>query len=188
MSRLRNYYYKHLRPKLKKQFSKENIHDVPYITKVVVSMGIAEASRDKKAVQNCIDELTLITGQAPVVTKAKKSISNFKLREGQPIGLKVTLRKYRMYDFLSRLCNIVAPLIRDFRGFKPKPDGRGSYSIGIEDHTIFPELDLDKVQRNNGLNITIVTSANTDEECIELLRQLGVPFRNRPVVVVEGEE
>lgn len=140
-------------------------------------MGIAEATKDKNAVQDCVKEITMLSGQKPITTRARKSIANFKLREGQGIGLKVTLRKKRMYDFFDRFCNIVSPRIRDFRGFQPKCDGRGNYTLGLEDQQVFPEINLDAVKRAQGMNITFVTSAATDEECVELLRQLGLPFK-----------
>jgi large subunit ribosomal protein L5 len=159
---------------------------IPSLKKIVISMGIAEAIKDKNAIQDCVKELSLISGQKPILTKAKVSISNFKLRQGQIIGAKVTLRGERMYDFLDRFCNIVAPRIRDFRGFKPAGDGRGCYSLGLDDQQVFPEINLDEVKRTQGMNLTFVTSAKTDEECLELLRLMGLPFKNLPVVVVEA--
>ncbi len=146
-------------------------------------MGIAEAAKDKNAIQDLINELSLISGQKPVVTRAKKAISNFKLRENQPIGLKVTLRGTRMFDFLDRFTSVAAPQIRDFRGFSVKCDGQGNYTLGLEDQQIFRELNLDTVKRTQGMNITFVTSAENNDECIELLRLLGVPFKGLPVVV-----
>jgi len=157
---------------------------IPSLQKLVISMGLAEASKDKNAMQDCIKELTMLSAQKPLVTKAKKAVSNFKLREDQPIGLKVTLRGERMYDFLDRFCNIVCPRIRDFRGFPEKCDGSGNYSLGLVDQTIFPEINLDEVKRTQGMNVTMVTTAKTNEECIELLRLLGVPFKNLPIAVV----
>jgi large subunit ribosomal protein L5 len=156
--------------------------------KIVISMGLAEATKDKNAIIDCVNELTLIAGQKPVVTKAKKAISNFKLRDGQTIGLKVTLRGQRMYDFMDRFCNVSAPRIRDFRGFNSKADGRGNFSLGLEDQMIFPELNLDKVKRSQGMNITFVTSAQNDEECIELLRLMGMPFKEKQVVVPDWHD
>lgn len=156
---------------------------LPQLKKIVINMGIAEASKDKNAIQDCVNELTLISGQKPIVTKAKTAISNFKLREGQPIGIKVTLRGVRMFEFADRFINLVCPRIRDFRGFASKCDGRGNYTLGISDQQIFPELNLDEVKRAQGMHITFVTSAQTDEECVELLRLLGVPFKNLPIVV-----
>lgn len=183
MSRLKLRYNKEIKKGLQERFGYKNPMMIPKVMKVIVTMGIAEASKEKNAVQDCINELTLLTGQKPLITKAKKAISNFKLREGQVVGLKVTLRGIRMYDFIDRFFNIVAPRIRDFRGFPSKCDGRGNYSLGIDDQQIFPELNLDEVKRAQGMNITFVTNAQTDEECVELLRQLGLPFKNLPVMV-----
>lgn len=178
MTRLKKKYLEEIKPALQEKFGYENPMLVPGLKKIVISMGIAEATKDKNAVQDCINELTLISGQKPLLTKARVSISNFKLREGQAIGLKVTLRGKRMYDFLDRFFNIVSPRIRDFRGFPLKCDGRGNYSLGLEDQQIFPELNLDNVKRTQGMNITFVTSASTDNECLELLKMLGLPFKN----------
>lgn len=183
MSRLKNRYNGEIKKKLQEKFGYINPMQLPKIEKIIINMGIAEPSKDKNAIQDCINELTLISGQKPILTRAKKSISNFKLREGQPIGVKVTLRGTRMYDFMDRYFNIVCPRIRDFRGFDQKCDGRGNYSLGITDQQIFPELNLDDVKRVQGMNITFVTTAKTDEECIELLRLLGLPFKNLPIVV-----
>lgn len=188
MIRLKNRYVSKIKPALKAQFNYANPMMVPALKKIVITMGIAEATKDKNAVADCINELSLISGQKPVVMRAKKAISNFKLREGQAIGLKVTLRGQRMYEFLDRFCSISAPRIRDFRGFPTKCDGRGNYSLGLEDQMIFAELNLDKVKRSQGMNITFVTSATTNDECVELLRQFGVPFKDLPVVVPEWLE
>jgi len=177
MSRLQKKYKEAIREELKKQFTIPNSHLIPELKKVIISMGIAEAAKDKNALQDCIKELTLLSGQKPIVTKAKKSIANFKSREGNPIGLKVTLRRVRMYDFLDRFCNIVSPRIRDFRGFPLKLDGKGNYSLGLDDQQVFPELNLDEVKRTQGMNITFVTSATSDDEGFELLKQLGLPFK-----------
>jgi len=140
-------------------------------------MGLAQALKDKNALQEHSDELMLLSGQKPIVTKSKKAISNFKLREDQPIGLMVTLRGKRMYDFLDRFCHIVSPRIPDFRGFPKKCDGGGNYCFGLKDQQIFPEVNLDKVKRAQGMNVALVTSAKNDEECIELLTLLGFPFK-----------
>jgi large subunit ribosomal protein L5 len=183
MSRLKKRYQDVVRKELHSKFSYANPMMIPGLVKIVINMGIAEASKEKNAIQMHVNELGLIAGQLPIITKAKKAISNFKLRENQPIGIKVTLRGVRMYEFLDRFCNIVAPRIRDFRGFKPKGDSRGSYSLGLDDQQVFPELNLDEVKRTQGMNITFVTNAKKDEECIELLRLLGVPFKDLPVVV-----
>lgn len=183
MDTLKKRYNKNVKPELQSKFNYANPMMVPVLRKIVISMGLAEATKDKNAVQDHINEISLISGQKPVVTKAKKAISNFKLRKGQPIGLKVTLRGHRMFDFLDRFCNIACPRIRDFRGFPSKSDGSGNYSLGLEDQQIFAELNLDAVKRAQGMNITFVTSATTDEECVELLRLLGLPFKDRPVVI-----
>jgi large subunit ribosomal protein L5 len=170
-------YKKEVKAILQERFEYSNPMLIPGLKKIVISMGIAEATKDKNALQDCVKELALLSGQKPIMTRSKKSIANFKLREGQAIGLKVTLRRKRMYDFLDRFCHIVSPRIRDFRGFPLKCDGRGNYSIGLEDQQIFPELNLDEVKRTQGMNITFVTSAKSDEECLELLKALGFPFK-----------
>lgn len=183
MSRLKERYKKQIKQQLHDKYKYSNVQQIPKLEKVTINMGIAEVTKDKNAIQDCLNELALISGQKPILTKAKKSVSNFKLREGQPIGVKVTLRGARMYDFIDRFFNIVTPRIRDFRGFETKCDGRGNYTLGIDDHQIFPELNLDEVKRTQGMNITFVTSAETDDECVELLRLLGLPFKNLPIVV-----
>lgn len=184
MSRLKKNYLEKVKPALQKRFEYSNPMKIPTLKKVVINMGIAEPSKDKNAIQACVNELTMLCGQKPIITRAKKAISNFKLREGQPIGIKVTLRGQRMYDFIDRLFNIVSPRIRDFRGFPTKCDGQGNYTLGLDDQQVFPEINLDEVKRAQGMHITFVTSAETDEECIELLRLLGLPFKNMPVSVV----
>lgn len=151
--------------------------ELPVLKKIVISMGLGEALKDKNALSEHSEELALLSSQRPVVTRSKKAISNFKLREDQPVGIMVTLRGKRMYDFLDRFCNIVAPRIRDFRGFGKKCDGRGNYSFGITDQQIFPEINLDKVKRTQGMNVTLVTTAANDDDCIELLSLLGFPFK-----------
>lgn len=178
MSRLHQKFKKEIRPLLKERHSDRCIMELPALKKIVISMGLADALKDKNALQEHSDELKMISGQKPVVTRSKKAISNFKLREDQPIGLIVTLRGRRMYDFLDRFNNIVAPRIRDFRGFGKKADGRGSYNFGLTDQQIFPEVNLDKVKRTQGMNIALVTSAETDADCIELLTLLGFPFKD----------
>lgn len=177
MSTLQKRYKENVRDELKQKYSYSNTMLIPRLKKIVISMGIAEATKDKNAVQDCLKELTMLSGQKAVLTRSKKAIANFKLREGQPIGAKVTLRKKRMYDFLERFCTIVSPRIRDFRGFSKKGDGMGSYSLGLDDQQIFPEINLDEVKRTQGMNITFVTSASNDEECVELLKLLGMPFK-----------
>src|ERR1700693_5063109 len=158
MSRLKKRFLEKVKPELQEKFQYSNPMKVPALQKIVINMGIAEASKDKNSIQDCVKELTVLSGQKPIITKAKKAISNFKLREGQPIGIKVTLRGVRMYDFIDRFFNIVCPRIRDFRGFPTKCDGRGNYSLGIDDHQVFPELNLDEVKRAQGMHITFVTS------------------------------
>ena len=183
MSRLKKRYLETIKSELHKKFGYDNPMKIPGLHKVVINMGIAEASKDKNQIQDCVNELTLLSGQKPIIKKARKAISNFKLREGQPIGVKVTLRGTRMFDFMDRFFTIACPRIRDFRGFPAKGDGQGNYSLGIDDQQIFSELNLDEVKRAQGMNITFVTTANTDDECIELLRLLGLPFKNLPVSV-----
>lgn len=183
MSRLKNRYLSEIKAALQKQFGYANPMQVPALTKIVINMGIAEASKDKNSIQDCVKEMASLSGQKPIIIKAKKAISNFKLREGQPIGIKVTLRGVRMYEFLDRFTNIVCPRIRDFRGFEVKCDGRGNFSLGLDDQQVFPEVNLDEVKRAQGMNITFVTTALKDEECVELLRLLGIPFKNLPISV-----
>ena len=183
MPRLKRKYNEEMKGALNEKFKYSNVMKTPALVKVVVNMGIAKGSDDKSVVQQLQDELGMITGQKPILTRAKKAISNFKLREGQPIGVKVTLRGKRMYDFIDRFINIVVPQIRDFRGFNSKTDGRGCYTLGIDDQQVFPEINLDKVKHVQGMNITFVTSAHTDDECIELLRLMGLPLKNHPVAV-----
>lgn len=178
MSRLYNRYKEEIKPELKKKFKYSNEMLIPKLEKIVISMGVAEATKDKNALQACVKEMTALSGQKPILMRAKKSVANFKLREGEAIGIKVTLRKKKMYDFFDRFVNIVSPRIRDFRGFRTKCDGRGSYSLGLEDQQVFPEINLDEVKRTQGMNIAFVTTAQTDEECFELLKQLGMPFKS----------
>ena len=178
MSRLHKKFKQQIVPELQSRHQDRCAMQIPALKKIVISMGLGEAIKDKNAIQEHSDELMLISGQKPVVTKSKKAISNFKLREDQPIGLMVTLRGKRMYDFFDRFCNIVSPRIRDFRGFQQKCDGQGNYNFGITDQQIFPEINLDKVKRTQGMNITLVTSAQTDADCVELLTLLGFPFKS----------
>lgn len=177
MSVLKEEYKTTVRKELKTKFQYENDMCIPQLKKVVISMGVAEALKDKNAMQDAVKELSMISGQKPVITKAKKSVSNFKLREGQGIGAKVTLRGKRMYDFLYRFTHIICPRVSDFRGFKKVCDGSGNFSLGLSDQQVFPELNLDDVKRVQGMNITFVTSASTDSECFELLKLLGMPFQ-----------
>lgn len=183
MSRLKKRYLESVKDELHKKFSFDNPMQIPKVLKVVINMGIAEASKDKNSIQDCVNEMAQLSGQKPVITKAKKAISNFKLREGQPIGIKVTLRGKRMYEFMDRFFNLACPRIRDFRGFPAKCDGRGNYSLGLDDQQVFPDINLDAVKKTQGMNITFVTTARNDEECIELLRLLGLPFKNLPISV-----
>lgn len=177
MSRLYKKFKEEILPELKSRHPGRNVMSFPSLKKIVISMGLGEALKDKNALQEHSDELTQLSGQKPVVTRAKKAISNFKLREDQPVGLMVTLRGKRMYDFFDRFCHIVAPRIRDFRGFGKKCDGRGNYSFGLSDQQIFPEINLDKVKRTQGMNVTLVTSSKDDADCLELLTLLGFPFK-----------
>ena len=179
MSQLKEFYEKEAVPKLTKTFNYKNIMQVPRLEKVVLNMGLGEAIQNIKLLDAAAEELQIIAGQHPVITRAKKSIAAFKLREGMPIGCMVTLRRNRMYDFYYKLVNVALPRVRDFRGISGKAfDGRGNYSLGIKEHIIFPEIDYDKIDRIKGLNISVVTSAQNDEEGKELLRLLGMPFRN----------
>src|SRR5690348_2242838 len=175
--RLKEHYQKEVRRKLQDEFGIKNPMAVPKIEKVVLNMGMGEAIQNAKILDTAVDELSTITGQKPVVTKAKKSIASFKLREGQSIGTMVTLRGDKMYEFLDRLINIALPRVRDFRGVPTKSfDGRGNYTLGVRDHLIFPEIDPVKVDKAKGMNITIVTTAKNDEQARFLLRELGMPF------------
>ena len=178
MSHLKTVYVSEITPKLMDQFGYKSIMQVPKLTKIVLNMGLGEAIQNIKVLDSAVQELSLIAGQKPIITRARKSIAAFKLRAGMPIGCKVTLRGLRMYDFFNRFVNIALPRVRDFRGVSPKGfDGRGSYSLGIKEHIIFPEIDYDKIDKIKGLNVTIVTSARSDEEGIALLQSMGMPFR-----------
>ncbi len=177
MSRLSEKYRKDVVPALKKEFGIENPMAVPKIDKVVLNMGVGEAIQNVKIVEAAAEELTKIAGQRAVITRARKSIATFKLREGMPIGCRVTLRGAKMYEFLDRLMNIALPRVRDFRGVPTRAfDGRGNYTLGIKDHLVFPEIDPGKVDKSKGLNVTIVTTAGSDDRARVLLRELGMPF------------
>jgi large subunit ribosomal protein L5 len=177
MARLKDRYVNDVVPKLRSEFGITNPMAVPKITKVVCNIGLGEASRNPKLLDQAVEELTAITGQKPVIRKARKSIAQFKLREGMQIGCAVTLRKERMYEFLDRLVNIALPRVRDFRGLSPRGfDGRGNYTMGVRDHLIFPEVDYTKVERPKGMNVTVVTTAKTDDQARFLLQELGFPF------------
>jgi large subunit ribosomal protein L5 len=178
MARLFEYYKDEVVPKMKEKFLYRNPMQVPKVEKVIINMGLGEAIDNIKVLDVSAEEIGLITGQKAVITKARKSISNFKLREGSPIGVKVTLRRDRMYHFLDKLVGVAMPRLRDFRGVSPNGfDGRGNYTLGIKEQIIFPEINYDKIDKIRGMNITIVTTARTDEEGLELLRLLGMPFR-----------
>ncbi|WP_216454926.1 50S ribosomal protein L5 [Arcanobacterium phocae] len=167
-------------PKLKEQFGYKNIHQVPKVIKVTVNRGLGEASQNAKALESSLAELATITGQKPVVTRAKKAIAGFKIRQGMPVGVMVTLRGDRMYAFLDRLINLALPRIRDFRGISANSfDGRGNYSLGIREQLIFPEIEYDKIDQIRGMDISIITTANNDEEGRALLKEMGMPFRDK---------
>jgi large subunit ribosomal protein L5 len=180
MSRLRQRYEKDVIPALKKEFGYDKVMAIPRLTKVVVNMGLGEATQNAKIVDTGADELARITGQKPVITRAKKSIAQFKVRKGMPIGTMVTLRGERMWEFLDRLISVALPRVRDFRGVSPRGfDGRGNYTLGLKDQLLFPEIDYMKVDKARGMNISVVTTAQTDEESRKLLQLLGMPFRNQ---------
>ncbi len=179
MSRLREKYQKEVLPALQKEFGYTNVMAIPKVTKVVINMGLGEATSNAKIIDTAADELGKITGQKAVVTRAKKSIAQFKVRQGQPIGTMVTLRGERMYDFLDRLVSIALPRVRDFKGISSKGfDGRGNYTLGLRDQIIFPEIDYMKVDKARGMNVSVVTTARTDEEARKLLQLIGLPFRS----------
>lgn len=179
-ARLYTQYKEEITSKLTEEFGYENKMSIPKLQKIVINVGVGEAIQDKKVLDTVVENIAQITGQMPVKTKAKKSISNFKLREGMPIGCKVTLRGRIMFEFLDRLVNLALPRTRDFQGVPDKSfDGRGNYTMGIKEHTIFPEIDTDKVSKMHGMDVTFVTSAETDEEAYALLKHFGMPFKNR---------
>lgn len=179
-ARLHTTYKQEIAPKMTEQFGYENVMQIPKLEKIVINVGVGEAIQDKKVLDIVVDNLALITGQQPVTTKAKKSISNFKLREGMPIGAKVTLRGRIMYEFMDRLITLALPRTRDFQGIPDKSfDGRGNYTFGIKEHTIFPEIDTDKATKLHGMDVTFVTTATTDEEALALLKLFGMPFKRR---------
>ena len=179
MEKLREQYEKEVIPALMKKFEYKSIMQVPKLDKVVINIGLGDLKENPKALENAMKDLTQITGQKPVITKAKKSIAAFKLREGANIGCKVTLRSDKMYDFVYKLFNVALPRVRDFRGLSPKSfDGRGNYSMGIKEQLIFPEIEYDKVDKLRGMDIVFATTATTDEEARELLKLLGMPFKN----------
>lgn len=180
MNRLKEKFRNEITPALMKKFGYKNIHQVPSIDKISVNMGVGEATQNKAVLDNAVKDMAQITGRKPVITMAKKSISNFKVREGNPIGCKVTLRDEGMYEFLDKLISVVIPRIRDFKGVSATAfDGRGNYSLGLKEQIVFPEIEYDKIDKIRGMNINVVTSANTDEEAKELLKMLGMPFAKK---------
>jgi len=184
--RLKTYYEATVRPHLQQQFGLDNVHQIPKLTKIVINVGVGEAVKQPKFLDGVVEELEVITGQRPVRTKAKKSISNFGLRQGQEIGASVTLRGARMWEFLDRFITIAVPRIRDFRGLGTRSfDGRGNYSVGLKEQVIFPEINYDQVDQVHGLDVTFVTSTDRDDQALALLRELGMPFRGeeKPIVV-----
>jgi large subunit ribosomal protein L5 len=178
--RLKTQYQETIVPKLMEQFKYQNIHQVPKLVKVTINRGLGEAANNAKALESSLSEIATIAGQKPVVTRAKKAIATFKIRQGMPVGIMVTLRGDRMYAFLDRLINLALPRIRDFRGISPKSfDGRGNYSLGIREQLIFPEIEYDRIDQIRGMDISIITTANTDEEGRALLKEMGMPFRDQ---------
>ncbi len=185
--RLRAFYQDQVRAKLAEQFGYASQMQVPRLDKIVINVGIGEAGKNAKLLESVIEEIGLITGQRPVIRRAKKAISNFALREGMPVGVSVTLRRERMWEFLDRFINVAVPRIRDFRGLPSKSfDGRGNFTIGIREQLIFPEIDYDKVQKIHGMDISFVTTAKGDEQGMALLRELGMPFRGETPVIVKA--
>jgi large subunit ribosomal protein L5 len=183
--RLLDHYEQRVRARLQQQFGFSNVHQIPRLAKIVVNVGMGQAEKNPKELEAAVEELAAITGQRPVVTRAKKSIANFKLRQGMPIGCAVTLRGVRMYEFLDRFITVAVPRMRDFRGLPTKSfDGRGNYSVGVREQMIFPEIDYDKVQKVHGMDITFVTTAGRDDTALALLREMGVPFRGESPVAV----
>ena len=187
-ARLQTHYRENVVPKLEERFGIDNPHRVPKIEKVVVNVGIGEASRDHRLLESVVEELTVITGQKPIVTRARKSIAAFNIREGVPVGVKVTLRDRRMYEFLDRLVSAAIPRIRDFRGLPQRSfDGRGNYIIGIKEQVIFPEVDIQEVREVHGMDVTVVTSTDRDDEAFALLREMGFPFRGTVPVQIGAD-
>ena len=179
MARLKDRYQNEIAPALQQKFAYTNVMQIPKVDKIVINMGVGEAVQNSKAIDSAVADLMKLSGQKPVVTKAKKSIAAFKLREGMPIGCKVTLRGQRMYEFMDRLLNVALPRVRDFRGVSGKAfDGRGNYTLGIKEQLIFPEMEYDKIDKLRGMDVVFVTTARTDEEARELLRGFGMPYRD----------
>lgn len=186
--RLQKWYDERVRARLAEQFGYTNPFQVPRLEKVVLNVGAGEASKNAKLLESIVEEMTLIAGQKPVITKARKAISNFGIRQGMPVGVMVTLRGARMYEFLDRLINVAIPRIRDFRGLGSRAfDGRGNYTLGIKEQLIFPEIEYDKVNQIHGMDIVLVTTTDKDDEALALLREMGMPFRGEQPVVVTGE-
>ncbi len=184
--RLREYFKKTIIPTLMERHKYTNVMQVPKVEKVTINVGVGQATQDPKLLDGVVKDLETIVGQKVVITRAKKAISNFKLRQGLPIGARVTLRKYKMYEFMDRFINLAVPRIRDFRGFSDKSfDGRGNYTVGVKEHIIFPEIDVDKVTKVFGMDISFVTTARTDQEAYELLKELGMPFVKRQDIIEE---
>ena len=180
MSRLRSRYRETIAPELRTRLQIASVHAVPRVTKVVVNMGVGEGAREHKFIDAAVADLTAITGQQPVVTRARKSIANFKIRDGMPVGARVTLRGVRMYEFMDRLINIALPRVHDFRGVSDRAfDGRGNYTLGLTDQSVFPEIDYSKIEKTRGMNVTICTTATSDQDARELLRAFGMPFARR---------
>ncbi len=178
VARLKERYFKEIAPAMMRHFGYRQIMEVPRLSKIVINMGVGAATQDPKVLESAVADLAVISGQQPTITRAKRSIAQFRLRQHNPIGCRVTLRRERMYEFLDRLISTALPRIRDFRGLPPDAvDGRGNYSLGLREQTVFPEIDLDKVGRIQGMNVTIVTTARTDEEALALLREFGLPLR-----------
>jgi len=178
MPRLKDRYLKEIVPSLMRAFGYRNVMEAPRLSKIVISMGVGAATQDPKALDAAVEELAIVVGQRPSITRAKRSIAQFRVRQNNPIGCKVTLRHDRMYEFLDRFISVALPRIRDFRGLPADAvDGRGNYNLGLREQTVFPEINLDKVSRVQGMNVTIVTTARSDEECLALLRELGLPLR-----------
>lgn len=187
--RLKQHYENTVRDRLAEQFGFDNPHRVPRVDKVVINVGLGEASKNPKLLDSVVEEITIIAGQKPVVTRARQSIANFGIREGMPVGVKVTLRRERMYEFLDRLFNVAIPRVRDFRGLPTRAfDGRGNYTLGVKEQMMFPEIDYDTVEKVHGMDIVIVTSTDKDDEALALLREMGMPFKGEAAVVVSGEE
>lgn len=187
-ARLQHHYEDHVVDRLREEFGFENPYEIPRVEKIVINVGIGGASQDPKLLDSVVDEVTRIAGQKPIVTRARKSISNFNIREGVPVGVKVTLRRTRMWEFLDRLINVALPRVRDFRGVPTRSfDGRGNYTLGIKEQAIFPEIEYDSVYRVHGMDVAIVTTTDKDDEAYALLRELGMPFRGETPLVVDAE-